>query len=148
VRRDLVKLFEYEAKAILAKNGIPTPQGGLATSVTEAVKIASKLKFPLVVKAQVLVAGRGKAGGILFAQSTKDVEKNATKILSQQIKGVTVKSIWVEEKIPIKRELYFGITTDRFEQSYVAVASAIGGMDIEEIASKTPEKVLKTQINP
>ena len=143
-----MKLFEHEAKRILAKSGIPTPQGGLATSATQAVEISSKLKFPVVVKAQVLVAGRGKAGGILFADSMKEVEKNVTKILSQQIKGIPVKSIWVEEKIQIKRELYFGITTDRFKQSYVAVASAIGGMDIEEVASKTPEKVLKTQINP
>jgi succinyl-CoA synthetase beta subunit len=143
-----MKLFEYEAKTILAKYGIPTPQGGLAESVDQAKEVAVKLKPPLAVKAQVLVAGRGKAGGILFAESSNKVGKAAEKLLNMQIKGIPVRSIWIEEKIQIKKELYFGITTDRFNQSYVAIASATGGMEIEEIASKTPEKVIKTMINP
>lgn len=143
-----MKLFEYEAKTILTKYGIPTPQGGLATSVSQAYEVASKLKPPLVVKAQVLVAGRGKAGGILFADSVDEIKKTAEKLLTMQVKGIPVKSIWIEEKIQIKRELYFGITTDRFNQSYVAVASAVGGMEIEEIAKKTPEKVIKLLIDP
>jgi succinyl-CoA synthetase beta subunit len=143
-----LKLFEYEAKTILAKYGIPTPQGGLATSIGQACEVAGKLKPPLVVKAQVLVAGRGRAGGILFADSTNEVKKIAEKLLAMQIKGIPVKSIWIEEKIQIKRELYFGITTDRFNRSYAAVASAVGGVDIEEIAEKTPEKVIKLLIDP
>ena len=143
-----MKLFEYEAKTILAKYGIPTPQGGLATSASQAKEVASKLKPPVVIKAQVLVAGRGKAGGILFASSAEEAETAANKLLTMQIKGIPVKSIWIEEKIQIKRELYFGITTDRFNQSYVAIASAAGGMEIEEIAAKTPEKVIKLLINP
>jgi succinyl-CoA synthetase beta subunit len=143
-----LKLFEYEAKTILAKYGIPTPQGGLATSASQAKEVASKLKPPVVIKAQVLVAGRGKAGGILFASSAEEAETAANKLLNMQIKGIPVKSIWIEEKIQIKRELYFGITTDRFNQSYVAIASAAGGMEIEEIAAKTPEKVIKLLINP
>ena len=143
-----MKLFEYEAKTILAKYGIPTPQGGLATSASQAKEVASKLKPPVVIKAQVLVAGRGKAGGILFASSAEEAETAANKLLNMQIKGIPVKSIWIEEKIQIKRELYFGITTDRFNQSYVAIASAAGGMEIEEIAAKTPEKVIKLLINP
>jgi len=143
-----LKLFEYEAKTILAKYGIPTPQGGLATSASQAKEVASKLKPPVVIKAQVLVAGRGKAGGILFASSAEEAETAANKLLTMQIKGIPVKSIWIEEKIQIKRELYFGITTDRFNQSYVAIASAAGGMEIEEIAAKTPEKVIKLLINP
>ncbi|PIU60230.1 ADP-forming succinate--CoA ligase subunit beta [Candidatus Bathyarchaeota archaeon CG07_land_8_20_14_0_80_47_9] len=143
-----MKLFEYEAKTILAKYGIPTPQGGLATSASQAKEVASKLKPPVVIKAQVLVAGRGKAGGILFASSAEEAETAANKLLNVQIKGIPVKSIWIEEKIQIKRELYFGITTDRFNQSYVAIASAAGGMEIEEIAAKTPEKVIKLLINP
>jgi succinyl-CoA synthetase beta subunit len=143
-----LKLFEYEAKTILAKYGIPTPQGGLATSASQAKEVASKLKPPVVIKAQVLVAGRGKAGGILFASSAEETETAANKLLSMQIRGIPVKSIWIEEKIQIKRELYFGITTDRFNQSYVAIASAVGGMEIEEIAAKTPEKVIKLLINP
>jgi succinyl-CoA synthetase beta subunit len=143
-----MKLFEYEAKAILAKCGIPTPEGGLATTTSEAVEVATRLKPPFVVKAQVLVAGRGKAGGILFANSVGEVEKTSEKLLSMQIKGIRVTSVRVEEKINVKKELYFGITTDRFKQCYVAVASAVGGMEIEEIASRTPEKVVKIPIDP
>jgi succinyl-CoA synthetase beta subunit len=143
-----MKLFEYEAKTMLAKYGIPTPQGGLATSTTQASEVAAKLKPPFAVKAQVLVAGRGKAGGILFANNVEEVAKAASKLLNMQIKGIQVRSIWVEEKIQIKRELYFGITTDRSKQSYVAVASAVGGMEIEEIAKKTPDKVIKVPVNP
>jgi len=143
-----MKLFEFEAKTILAKYGIPTPNGGLATNTDQARETASKLKSPLVVKAQVLVAGRGKAGGILFAKSVDETVKAAEKILNMQIKGLPVKSVWIEEALQVKRELYFGITTDRFKQSYVAVASATGGMEIEEIAAKSPEKVIKTPIDP
>jgi succinyl-CoA synthetase beta subunit len=142
-----LKLFEYEAKNILAKYGIPTPQGGLATSVAQVCEITSKLKPPFAVKAQVLVAGRGRAGGILFANSISEAETATEKLLGLQIKGIRVKSVWIEEKIQIKRELYFGITTDRFKQSYVAIASVAGGMEIEEVAKNTPDKVIKIPIN-
>jgi len=143
-----MKLFEYEAKNILARYGIPTPHGGLATNPSQAHEVVSKLKPPFVVKAQVLVAGRGKAGGILFSDSIGEVEKDAEKLLRMQIKGIPVKSVWIEEKIQIKKELYFGITIDRFNQSYVAIASSVGGMEIEEIATKAPEKIIHFPINP
>ena len=143
-----MKLYEYEAKGILAKHGITTPQGGLATSARQAREVANKLKLPVAIKAQVLVAGRGKAGGILFAHSIEEVEEIVEKLLGMKIKGIPVRSLWIEEKIPVKKELYFGITTDRFNRCYVAVASSVGGVDIEEVASKTPEKVIKTAINP
>jgi succinyl-CoA synthetase beta subunit len=143
-----LKLFEYEAKNILSKHGVPVPQGGLASDSRQAREVAAGLKMPVAVKAQVLVAGRGKAGGILFANSVEETEKTAEKLLDMQIKGIPVKSVWVEEKIQVKRELYFGLTTDRFRQRYVAIASGVGGMDIEEVASKTPEKVIATPINP
>ncbi|MGD0494922.1 MAG: ADP-forming succinate--CoA ligase subunit beta [Candidatus Bathyarchaeia archaeon] len=143
-----MKLYEYEAKTILGKHGITTPQGGLATSADQAREVAAKLRLPVVVKAQVLVAGRGKAGGILFVQSVEEAERAAEKLLSMKIKEIPVKSVWVEEKIQVKKELYFGITTDRLNRCYVAVASSLGGVDIEEVASKTPEKVVKTSINP
>jgi succinyl-CoA synthetase beta subunit len=143
-----MKLFEYEAKNILAKYGIPTPNGGLATNASQAREAATKLKPPFVVKAQVLVAGRGKAGGILFADSIVDAEKATEKLLSMQIKGIPVRNVWIEEKVQIKKELYFGITTDRFNQSYVAIASTIGGMEIEETAAEVPEKIIKFPINP
>jgi len=143
-----MKLFEYEAKTILAKFGIPTPQGDLATNVNQAREVVAKLKPPFAVKAQVLVAGRGKAGGILFANSIEEAEKATEKLLGMQIKGIPVKSVWIEEKIKTKKELYFGITIDRFARSYVAIASAVGGMEIEEVAQKSPEKVIKFPIDP
>jgi succinyl-CoA synthetase beta subunit len=143
-----MKLFEHEAKSILAKYGIPVPQGGLATTTKQAREVATKLKLPLAVKAQVLVAGRGKAGGILFVDSVEEVEKAAEKVLNMQIKGIPVKSVWIEEKIQVRKELYFGITTDRFNQEYITIASGVGGMEIEEVASKTPEKVVKSPIDP
>jgi len=143
-----LKLFEYEAKNILAKYGVPVPQGGLASDPRQSREIAKKLKMPVAVKAQVLVGGRGKAGGILFASSVEEVEKTAQKLLNMQIKGIPVKSVWIEEKIQVKRELYFGLTTDRLRQQYVTIASAVGGMDIEEVVYKTPEKVITTPINP
>ena len=143
-----MKLFEYEAKSILAKYGIPTPPGGLANDASHACEVAAKLKPPFAVKAQVLVAGRGKAGGILFADTAADAGRATEKLLGMQIKGIPVKNVWIEEKIQIKKELYFGLTTDRFNQSYVVIASAVGGMEIEEIATKSPGKVIKSLVNP
>src|SRR4030066_1721444 len=122
-----MKLFEHEAKNIRAKYGITVPQGRLATTAKHAGEVAAVLNMPVAVEAQVLVAGRGKAGGILFANSVEETEKIAEKMLSMQIKGMAVKSVWIEEKIPVKRELYFGITTDRLNQEYVTIASDIGG---------------------
>jgi succinyl-CoA synthetase beta subunit len=95
-----------------------------------------------------LVAGRGKAGGILFADTVEEAEKAAEELLGKKVKGVAVKKILVEEKIPIVKELYFGITIDRFERRYVLIASTQGGMEIEEIATKTPSAVIKASINP
>ncbi|MEM1563962.1 MAG: ADP-forming succinate--CoA ligase subunit beta [Candidatus Bathyarchaeia archaeon] len=143
-----MKLLEYEAKKVLAKYGIPIPRGELVTNKAQAREITSRLNPPLVVKAQVPVAGRGKAGGILFANSVNEVEEAVEKLLSMQIKGIPVRSVWVEEKIQAKKELYFGMTVDRFSQSYIAIASPEGGMDIEEVAAKTPEKVIRFPINP
>ena len=143
-----MKLFEYEAKNILAKYGIPIPNGGLAATPEQAEEIASKIKAPYAVKAQLLVAGRGKAGGILFAETPQEVKEKAEKLLGSKIKGITVKSVWIEEKLAIKRELYFGVTVDRFQKAYVAIASSAGGMEIEEIAEKMPEKLVKFTVDP
>jgi succinyl-CoA synthetase beta subunit len=143
-----MKLFEYEAKGILTKYLIPTPQGSLATGPSQTHEIAAKLKPPLVVKAQVLVAGRGKAGGILFVDSVAEAEEATKKLLKMQIKGIQVRSVWIEEKINTKKELYFGITIDRLNQNYFAIASAVGGMEIEEVATQAPEKIIKLPISP
>jgi succinyl-CoA synthetase beta subunit len=143
-----MKLYEYEAKTTLIKYKIPVPQGAIATTATQAKEIAEKLTPPYAVKAQVSVAGRGKAGGILFANTPQEAQTVAEKILAMEIKGIKVRSVWVEEKINVKKELYFGITTDRSRRCYVAIASPAGGMDIEEVASTTPEKITKYFIDP
>ena len=143
-----MKLFEYEAKKILVKNGIPIPEGKLVTSLKQVQTSISTLIPPYVVKAQVLASGRAKAGGIIFADSVLDVETAAKKLLNKQIKNLPVTSLLIEEKILIKRELYLGITVDRFNQSYVIIASSSGGTGIEEISYKRPDKIFKHLINP
>jgi succinyl-CoA synthetase beta subunit len=146
-RKHFLKLYEYEAKNTLTQYGIPVPQGALVTNANRTMEAAAKLKPPFAVKSQVLVAGRGKAGGILFADSAEEAEKAAEKLLKTAIKGIPVKKVLIEEKLPVKKELYFGVTIDRFARSYVAIASATGGMEIETTATKTPQAVLKTLIN-
>ena len=143
-----MKLFEHEAKTILSTYGIPVPQGEIATSTAEAVKIAANLKPPFVVKAQVLVAGRGKAGGIIFAENLKQVEESAQKLFQASIQGFPVKKVLVEERIPIVKELYFGVTVDRVERKYVVISSVSGGIDIEEAAASVPLSIVKTLIDP
>ncbi|MCW4051979.1 MAG: ADP-forming succinate--CoA ligase subunit beta [Candidatus Bathyarchaeota archaeon] len=143
-----MKLFEYEAKKILAEHGIPTPKGELASSPAEAREKASHLKAPYVIKAQVLVAGRGKAGGILFADTPEDVETAAGSILGLKIKGLKVDSVWIEERIEIKKELYFGITIDRSRRCHVVIASTAGGIDIEEVAANRPQEIIKLFVDP
>ena len=147
-RKRFLKLYEYEAKNILKRYGLPVPQGVLITSANHSMAAAAKLKPPLAVKAQVLVAGRGKAGGILFAGSFEAAEKTAGKLLKTNVKGIPVKQILIEEKQSTKKELYCGVTIDRFSRSYVFMASATGGMEIEEIAEKKPQAILKVFIDP
>jgi len=142
-----LKLFEYEAKEIFSKYGIPTPLGELITSPKQAQEAAERIKGPVVVKAQVLVAGRGKAGGILFASSPAEAEFSSSKLLGSEIKGIKVQSVLVEEKLSIRKELYFSIAVDRSNRSYVAIASSEGGMEIEEIAAATPEKIIRVFVD-
>ena len=143
-----MKLFEHEAKTVFSNYKIPTPQGGLATSPKRAREIAAQINAPVAVKAQVLVAGRGKAGGILFAVSPREAELAAKKLLSTEIKGFKVRGILVEEKIHVRRELYLSIVVDRSNRCYVAMASSVGGMEIEEVAAAVPEKVVKVFVDP
>jgi len=143
-----LKLLEHEAKSIFSECRIPVPKGELATSPSEARKIAAKLNSSVAVKAQIPVAGRGKAGGIVFADTPAEAEMAAKKLLNRQIRGVAVDSVLVEEKISILKELYFGITVDRSRRSYMAVASSEGGMEIEEIAARMPEKIDKIVVDP
>ncbi|MCK4497798.1 ADP-forming succinate--CoA ligase subunit beta [Candidatus Bathyarchaeota archaeon] len=143
-----MKLFEFEAKKILAEHGIPTPRGALASSPAEALKKSLTLKPPFVVKAQVLVAGRGKAGGIQFATTVEQLSQISGKILEMEIKGLKVERVLIEEKARTKSELYFGIAVDRSRRCYVAIASTAGGMNIEEVAARSPERIIKLSVDP
>jgi succinyl-CoA synthetase beta subunit len=143
-----LKLFEYEAKQIFGKYGLPTPKGFLARTAKEAREFASLINAPVAVKSQILVAGRAKAGGIAFADSADEAEKIAQQLLGKEIKGVKVQSVWIEEKIAIKRELYFSVTVDRASRRYVAIASGEGGVDIEELAKTSPQKIVKLFVDP
>jgi succinyl-CoA synthetase beta subunit len=143
-----LKLYEHEAKTILSTYQVPTPKGEVSTSSQQTRESAAKLGAQVAVKAQVLVAGRGKAGGILFADTPEQAEEAANKLLGSQIKGVTVTKLLVEEKMPIKKELYFGVTVDRLNRCYVALASDMGGVEIEEVAEQQPQRILKVVIDP
>jgi succinyl-CoA synthetase beta subunit len=140
-------LFEYETKQEFSKHNISIPNGALIAKSTQTTQVLAKLKPPYMVKAQVLVGGRGKAGGIISATSEKEAEEAAVKLLGARIRGLLVKQVLIEEKLPIRKELYLGITIDRFNRSYVALASATGGVEIEEIASKTPKAIIRTFID-
>ena len=140
-------LFEYEAKQEFSKHNISIPKGALITKSTQTAQAIAKLKPPYMVKAQVLVGGRGKAGGIISATSEKEAEEAAVKLLGARIRGLLVKQVLIEEKLSIRKELYLGIAIDRFNRSYVALASATGGVEIEEIASKTPKAIIRTLID-
>ena len=140
--------MEHQAKAVFAKYGIPVPEGRVARTPEEARRVAEELGRPVAVKAQVLVGARGRAGGILFADTPEEAEEAARKLLGSEIRGVRVHEVLVEEKLAIRRELYLGFTIDRASRSYVAIASPEGGMEIEEVAEKSPELIFKHTIDP
>jgi succinyl-CoA synthetase beta subunit len=143
-----MKLHEYQAKQLFARYGIPIPRGRVTTNAAEAKQIAEELGGKVVIKSQVLVGGRGKAGGIRLARSPKEAEELATVILSMEIKGLPVRKILVDEAVGINREIYLGITNDRAARKPVIMASSAGGVDIEEIAQNSPEKIIKANIDP
>ncbi|MFV1949698.1 MAG: ADP-forming succinate--CoA ligase subunit beta [Anaerolineales bacterium] len=143
-----MKLHEFYSKKIFKKYGIPIPEGELAKTPAEAQKIAKKLNGPVVIKSQVLVGGRGKAGGIKVAQTAEEAAQHAEEILALTIKGLPVRMVLVDQAADIKTEIYLGITNDRSARKPVIMASAAGGVDIEEVAHKTPEKIIKCHIDP
>jgi succinyl-CoA synthetase beta subunit len=143
-----MKLHEYQSKTIFSKYGIPIPKGRVATTAQEAKHIAEELGGRVVIKSQVLVGGRGKAGGVKVAKDAQEAEQLATQILSMEIKGLPVRKVLVDEAAAIETELYFSITNDRAARKPVMIASAAGGVDIEEVAAKTPEKIIKVRIDP
>ncbi len=143
-----MKLHEYQSKRIFARYGIPIPQGDVATTPVEAGAIAARLGKPVVIKSQVLVGGRGKAGGIKLARDPGEAERIAAQILGMDIKGLTVKKVLVDEAARIQKEIYLGVVVDRASKRAVMMASAEGGVEIEEVARVSPEKIYKVSINP
>ena len=151
-----MKIHEYQGKALFRQFGIPIPRGFPAFSVDEAVDDAKKLGGPVwVVKAQIHAGGRGKGGGVKLARSVDEVRDLAAKMLGMQLvthqtgpQGQPVRRLLIEEGADIKKELYVGMVVDRMSQRVVLMASADGGMDIEEVAAKTPERIHKVAIDP
>jgi succinyl-CoA synthetase beta subunit len=155
-----MKIHEYQAKAIFRKYGVPVPQGEMATTRDEAETIAKQLlhndgKQGVVVKAQIHAGGRGKGGGVKVAKNLDEAVTHINNILGMQLKthqtgpeGQKVRRLLIEETLPIERELYLGMLLDRQTSKLVVMASPAGGMDIEEVAAKTPEKIYKETIEP
>ncbi len=143
-----MKIHEYQAKQLLAKYGVPIPPGEVAETPEDAARVAARLSGRVVVKAQVHVGGRGKAGGIKLANDPVEAQKVANQILGMQIKGLTVEKVLVEQAQEIRAEYYLGITLDREAQRNVLMVSAMGGIDIEEVAAAHPEKITRIPIDP
>jgi len=143
-----VNIHEYQAKEIFRKYGIPIPPGEVATTPEEAEAIARKFGTTVVIKAQVHAGGRGKAGGVKLAKTPAEAKTTAAQILKLTIKGLPVQKILVTPAADIASEAYVGIIVDRASKRPVFMASAAGGIDIEEVAAKTPEKLLKHPIDP
>lgn len=143
-----MKLHEYQSKFLFAEFGIPIPHGKVATTSQAAFDITKEIGGPVVVKAQVLVGGRGKAGGVKLARTPEEAEKHASAILGMNIKGLTVKKVLIDPAAEIENEIYLGVTTDRAARRSVMMASAAGGIDIEEVAAKMPGKIIRVHIDP
>ncbi len=143
-----MNIHEYQAKEILRRFGVPIPPGEVATTVAEAEAIATKLGGPVMVKAQVHAGGRGKAGGVKFCKDVAAAKEKAAAILGMQIKGLTVEKVLVTTAADIGTEAYVGIIVDRKTKKAVFMVSAAGGIDIEEVAATTPEKILYHPVDP
>src|ERR1700730_2907104 len=150
-----MKIHEYQAKALLARFGVPVPRGEVALTVDEAETAAKQIGGSVVVKAQIHAGGRGKGGGVKVAKNAQEAREWAEKILGMTLvthqtgpEGRVVHRLLIEETLPIERELYLGIVLDRVLGKPVFMASAAGGMEIEEGAAKTPELILKETLEP
>lgn len=143
-----MKLHEYQSKRIFARYGIPVQEGEVATTPQEVRSLAEQMGCPVVVKAQVLVGGRGKAGGIKLARTPQEAEEVAARILSLQIKGLPVRKVLVARAADIQQEIYLGIVVDRAAARLVMMASSEGGVEIEEVARTHPEAIKKVHIDP
>jgi len=143
-----VNLAEYQSKDLFAQFGIPTPRGKIATTPEEAYEVARTIGGTVVVKAQVLTGGRGKAGGVKLAHSADEARAVASQILGMTIKGLTVRRVLVDPGANIAQELYLSVTNDRSVRKPLMMASAAGGMDIEQVNRETPDKIVREHIDP
>jgi len=143
-----VDLLEYQGKQLFARHGVPVPEGAPASSVDDAVKRAREIGFPCVVKAQVQIGGRGKAGGIKVANSVEEAEEHAKAILGMDIRGHTVHELWIEQASDIAAEYYASIVFDRSAKAPLVMLSTKGGMDIEEVAEEDPGAIARLHVDP
>ena len=143
----ILNLSEFEAKQVLLSYEIPIPKGILITDSKQTVSTLNNLKPPYMVKAQVPVSGRGKAGGIIPANSIDEAQDAVTRLLGAEIKSFLVNQVLIEEKLATKKEVYLGFTVDRFNRCYVMLASKMGGMDIEELTAKTPQAIVRKPVD-
>jgi succinyl-CoA synthetase beta subunit len=143
-----VDLYEYQGKQFFASYGIPVSPGDAATTVDEAVAIAERIGYPVVIKAQVQVGGRGKAGGIKLANDVDEARTHATAIIGMDIKGHTVEIVWVERASDIAEEYYASFTLDRAAKKHLGMLSAQGGVEIEAVAAEDPDAIAKVWIDP
>jgi succinyl-CoA synthetase beta subunit len=141
-------LLEYQGKQLLARHGIPVPQGKAASTVDEAVAAATEIGFPCAVKAQVQIGGRGKLGGIKIAANEAEAREHAGAILGMDIKGLTVHEVWIEGASSIASEYYASIVFDRSAKAPLVMLSTRGGMDIEQVAEETPEAIATLHVDP
>src|SRR3954467_10537664 len=141
-------LLEYQGKQLFARHGVPVPEGQPAATVDEALAAADAIGYPCVVKAQVLIGGRGKAGGIKVAKDRDEAPEHATAILGMDIKGHTVHEVWIEEASDIAEEYYASIVFDRAAKAPLFMLSTQGGMDIEEVAAKDPTAIARLHVDP
>jgi succinyl-CoA synthetase beta subunit len=145
---DPVNIHEYQGRDVFREHGLPVPPGKVADSADKAVAIAKELGLPVMVKAQVLTGGRGKAGGVKFCASIDDVETNARKIIGMDIKGHTVRKVLVTPAVDIDSEFYLGMLVDRRSGRVLVMASAEGGVEIEQVAKDNPEAIVRQEIDP
>lgn len=143
-----MNLYEYQGKEVFSKNNIPVPKGRVAFNTEEVEKVAGEVGGPVVIKAQVKVGGRGKAGGVKFADSPQEAADMAKELMGKELKGLIIDRLLVEQKLTIQKEIYVGITIDRNQGKPIIMVSSEGGVEIEEVAKKSPEKIYSRHIEP
>src|SRR5436190_19346731 len=141
-------LLEYQGKQLFARHDVPVSPGAPATTVEEALAAADEIGYPVVVKAQVLIGGRGKAGGIKLAADREEAEQHAEAILGMDIRGHTVHELWIEKASDIAAEYYASFVFDRAAKAPLVMLSTKGGMDIEEVAEEDPDAIARLHVDP